>query len=40
LETLPRNAQGKVSRREVRNQILARFTLIDGPHPRLTPVLH
>lgn len=38
LEALPRNAQGKVSRREVRNQILARYALIDGPHPRLTPV--
>jgi len=37
-DALPRNAQGKVSRREVRNRILARYALIDGPHPRLAPV--
>jgi malonyl-CoA/methylmalonyl-CoA synthetase len=36
-EALPRNAQGKVSRREVRDQILSRYALNDGPHPRLTP---
>jgi malonyl-CoA/methylmalonyl-CoA synthetase len=36
-EALPRNAQGKVSRREVRSQILSRYALIDGPHPRLAP---
>lgn len=36
LDALPRNAQGKVSRREVRSQILSRYALIDGPHPRLT----
>lgn len=38
LEALPRNAQGKVSRREVRERILARYALVDGPHPRLTPL--
>ena len=36
-DSLPRNAQGKVSRRDVRKQILSRYALIDGPHPRLTP---
>ena len=36
LDALPRNAQGKVSRREVRSRIEARYALIDGPHPRLT----
>ena len=35
LDALPRNAQGKVSRREVRNRILSRYALVDGPHPRL-----
>lgn len=38
LEALPRNAQGKVSRREVRSRILSRYALIDGPHPRLAPL--
>ena len=38
LDALPRNAQGKVSRREVRSRILSRYALIDGPHPRLAPV--
>ncbi len=37
LEALPRNGQGKVSRREVRERILARYALVDGPHPRLVP---
>jgi acyl-CoA synthetase (AMP-forming)/AMP-acid ligase II len=37
-DALPRNAQGKVSRREVRSQILSRYALTDGPHPHLTPV--
>lgn len=38
VEALPRNAQGKVSRREVRGQIQSRYALADGPHPCLTPV--
>ena len=35
LAALPRNAQGKVSRREVRAAILERFVLVDGTHPKL-----
>jgi acyl-CoA synthetase (AMP-forming)/AMP-acid ligase II len=35
VDALPRNAQGKVSRRELRQRLLARHELIDGPHPRL-----
>jgi acyl-CoA synthetase (AMP-forming)/AMP-acid ligase II len=38
LDALPRNAQGKVSRREVRGAIQSRYALVDGPHPRLTPI--
>ena len=34
---LPRNAQGKLSRREVREMVLATHDLADGPHPVLTP---
>ncbi|MBI4189932.1 MAG: acyl--CoA ligase [Betaproteobacteria bacterium] len=37
LAALPRNAQGKVSRKEVRARILARYELVDGPYPRLAP---
>ena len=39
IETLPRNTQGKVSRREVRARVEAVYTLVDGPHPRLTPLV-
>jgi acyl-coenzyme A synthetase/AMP-(fatty) acid ligase len=35
LDALPRNPQGKVSRREVAAAIAARYALADGPHPRL-----
>jgi acyl-CoA synthetase (AMP-forming)/AMP-acid ligase II len=35
LPALPRNPQGKISRREVRAAILDRYRLVDGPHPRL-----
>jgi len=35
LPALPRNPQGKISRREVRAAILKRYRLVDGPHPRL-----
>jgi acyl-CoA synthetase (AMP-forming)/AMP-acid ligase II len=38
LDALPRNAQGKVSRREVRGALQSRYALVDGPHPRLTPI--
>lgn len=32
---LPRNHQGKISRRAVAQQVLQRYRLIDGPHPVL-----
>lgn len=35
LPSLPRNPQGKISRREVRAEILRRYALEDGPHPAL-----
>ncbi|HEY5899848.1 MAG TPA: long-chain fatty acid--CoA ligase, partial [Burkholderiales bacterium] len=35
LEALPRNPQGKVSRKEVAKMIAARYSLADGPHPSL-----
>ena len=35
LPELPRNAQGKVVRARVRDAVLARWRLEDGPHPRL-----
>jgi malonyl-CoA/methylmalonyl-CoA synthetase len=35
LSSLPRNAQGKVSRRAVREAVLQAHDLIDGPYPRL-----
>jgi acyl-CoA synthetase (AMP-forming)/AMP-acid ligase II len=35
LPALPRNPQGKISRREVRAAILDRYRLVDGPHPKL-----
>ena len=35
LPALPRNPQGKISRREVRTAILDRYRLVDGPHPKL-----
>ena len=38
LPALPRNPQGKISRREVRAAILDRYRLVDGPHPRLLPL--
>jgi malonyl-CoA/methylmalonyl-CoA synthetase len=37
LETLPRNAQGKLSRREVARTLLAEYALQDGPYPSLRP---
>jgi acyl-CoA synthetase (AMP-forming)/AMP-acid ligase II len=35
LDALPRNAQGKVPRGRVREMVLARYRLVDGPHPEL-----
>jgi len=37
LASLPRNPQGKVSRRQVRQLILQTCEVIDGPYPRLGP---
>jgi malonyl-CoA/methylmalonyl-CoA synthetase len=38
VEELPRNSIGKIMRRQLRNDILSRFSLIDGSRPRLEPV--
>lgn len=38
LPSLPRNAQGKVSRRQVAQAVLKRYLLSDGPYPALQPV--
>jgi acyl-CoA synthetase (AMP-forming)/AMP-acid ligase II len=35
LTELPRNAQGKIVRRLIREQVLATHTLVDGPYPKL-----
>lgn len=35
LPVLPRNAMGKLVRARVRDEILLRYTLTDGPHPSL-----
>lgn len=32
---LPRNVQGKIVRRRIRDMLLAEYHLVDGPHPRL-----
>jgi len=37
LAALPRNAQGKISRREVVQRVLASHRLADGAHPALSP---
>jgi acyl-CoA synthetase (AMP-forming)/AMP-acid ligase II len=36
VENLPRNLQGKTSRRHVREMILATYDFIDGPYPKLS----
>ena len=38
LPSLPRNAQGKVSRRQVAQSVLTRYLLSDGPYPALQSV--
>ena len=35
MDELPRNAQGKVMRRLIREAVLATHTLTDGPYPKL-----
>jgi acyl-CoA synthetase (AMP-forming)/AMP-acid ligase II len=37
VEALPRNAMTKVQRALIRDEVLRRYRLIDGPHPRLEP---
>ncbi len=39
VDALPRNAQGKVSRRAVRSRIQSEYGLVDGPHPQLAPAV-
>src|SRR6185295_10996841 len=34
VETIPRSLQGKVQRARVRELVLARYTMIDGPYPK------
>lgn len=38
MTALPRNPQGKVSRKKLRETVLARHTLIDGPYPVLEAI--
>jgi acyl-CoA synthetase (AMP-forming)/AMP-acid ligase II len=38
LKELPRNAQGKIMRRLIRDEVLRRWRVIDGPYPRLEQV--
>jgi len=33
-KALPRNAQGKISRKKVRDMFLSQFILLDGPYPK------
>ncbi|MBN8903554.1 MAG: hypothetical protein J0H57_21215 [Rhodospirillales bacterium] len=37
LPELPRNPQGKIMRRTIREIVMERWRVIDGPHPRLEP---
>jgi acyl-CoA synthetase (AMP-forming)/AMP-acid ligase II len=37
IETIPRSLQGKVQRSRVREMVLARYTMTDGPYPTFTP---
>ena len=37
MEALPRNPQGKVSRRQVRATVLSRFEMLDGEYPEIQP---
>lgn len=38
MAALPRNPQGKVSRKKLRETVLAQHTLIDGPYPALEAI--
>ncbi len=37
LPALPRNAQGKIMRRSIRDDVLRRWRVVDGAYPRLEP---
>jgi malonyl-CoA/methylmalonyl-CoA synthetase len=37
IEVLPRSLQGKVQRSRMREMVLARYTMIDGPYPTFEP---
>jgi len=37
-KVLPRNAQGKISRKKVRDLVLSQFVLLDGPYPKVEPL--
>src|SRR4029077_10590188 len=37
IETIPRSLQGKVQRSRVRELVLARYAMIDGPYPKFEP---
>lgn len=37
IDRLPRSLQGKVQRARVRDMVLARYTMIDGPYPKFEP---
>lgn len=39
LDELPRNGIGKIMRSQIREVLLSRYGLIDGPHPRLEPLV-
>ena len=37
IEKIPRSLQGKVQRARVRELVLARYAMTDGPYPKFTP---
>jgi acyl-CoA synthetase (AMP-forming)/AMP-acid ligase II len=37
IETLPRSLQGKVQRARMREMVLARYVMTDGPYPKFEP---
>ena len=37
IETIPRSLQGKVQRARVRDMVLARYAMTDGPYPTFAP---
>jgi acyl-coenzyme A synthetase/AMP-(fatty) acid ligase len=37
-DVLPRNPQGKISRKKVRDLVLSHYELLDGPYPTVQPL--